>query len=43
MKIITFTALALLCFATASHAADDHKGHAHGAKNAKTSAKFILP
>lgn len=38
MKIITLTALALLCFATASHAADEHKGHAHGAKNAKAHA-----
>lgn len=34
MQRITIAALAALAFATASHAADDHKGHAHDAKAA---------
>ena len=34
MQRTTIAALAALAFVTASHAADDHKGHAHDAKAA---------
>lgn len=35
MKIITIATVAALAFANASHAAEDHKGHAHDAKGAE--------
>ena len=38
MKNFTIAAVLALGFATASHAADDHKGHAHDAKEAQAHA-----
>ena len=38
MKNFTIAAVVALCFASGSHAADGHKGHAHDAKEAQAHA-----
>ena len=38
MKNFTIAAVVTLCFASAAHAANDHKGHAHDAQEAQAHA-----